>query len=728
MKRRIITMAILAGLSQPVLASESLSFEHFVTRSGSQLIDGDQVLRFAGIHTPELHMIQDDVRGICPDDGGSYQQYPTAEEQESWIKAQVRTGAKVQRIYVLAVQRPTDAACDERPAHILPPETPNGMPVLNEEAMRIYDNMIALSDKHGLRLIIPFVDEWGWWGGHKDLAAFYGEGETALYDTSSKTYAAYKDIIRQLVTRKNTITGRHYFEEKAIMSWETGNELEGTNPEFLAETAAWIKQHAPNQLVMDGTFKRINDYAISDPNVDIISNHLYKFTGEPLVDVLKRDLAKVGGQKPYFVGEFGLTPLHEITELMDAIADVEVDGHYSVGGFVWGSRGHRHDGGFYWHKEHTGVYSYHLPGFPVEGADNSEMEVVESVRAAAARMAGLDSVPPLPVPEPPKLREIENPFKINWMGSPVGRYYDIQRATSEQGPWTTVANDVSDGHNRWDPATMDLYADDYNSLMPGQTYFYRVVAKNESGASEPSNVESVRFTQRNREPVISFINDTLQTRQYRAAILRADVSDDGIPGQGITTQWSQVSGPVNGAIICNPDSLNTRVGFTKPGNYEFELMADDTADKAKKRLPVTVHKTINAPVDNFCDFETDLLDMNVAKIGLDRSAEFVSYTDDAGFHGPFAGEGDSATWTVDAPWNGEFTVNVHFSGKWGGKVNSIVANNRVYKVDFPETDEAGEIKSVVVHLKQGRNKIKFAKLPGDYGYMFVKGIQVSSQF
>lgn len=48
-------------------------------------------------------------------------------------------------------------------------------------------------------------------------------------------------MIRQVITRTNSVTGRPYFDEKAIMAWETGNELEDTNAAFLQQTAAWIK-------------------------------------------------------------------------------------------------------------------------------------------------------------------------------------------------------------------------------------------------------------------------------------------------------------------------------------------------------------------------------------------------------------------------------------------------------------------------------------------------------
>jgi hypothetical protein len=34
-----------------------------------------------------------------------------------------------------------------------------------------------------------------------------------------------------------------------------------------------------------------------------------------------------------------------------------------------------------------------------------------------------------------------------------------------------------------EPGKMDLFRDDYRSLQLGKTYYYRVIAKNESGAS-----------------------------------------------------------------------------------------------------------------------------------------------------------------------------------------------------------------------------------------------------
>ncbi|PSW22200.1 beta-1,4 mannanase [Photobacterium sanctipauli] len=718
-------MALALGTSMVSAASPS-GFEHFITRDGHQLLDGSQPFRFAGIHAPELHRIEDDAKGICQEDPrgwGQYFKWPTHEEQENWIKAMVRTGHKAQRVYVLSIEQEHDKVCD-RETHILAPETKGEMPRLNEEAMRVYDNMIALADKHGLRLILPFIDHWWWWGGREQLAAFYDEAADDFYDVNSKTYAAYKDIIRQVITRTNTVTGRPYFEEKAIMAWETGNELEYTNAPFLKETAALIKQLAPHQLVMDGTYKAVNEFALDDPNIDIISNHYYTNAGNNHPDQVRKDLAAIQGKKVYYVGEFGLRDHTELNDIMQAIVHTEVDGAQAAGGFVWGFRGHRHDGGFYWHKEYTGHYSYHLPGFPVEGEANQEIEVVDLVRLAAAQMDGQETVPALPVPESPVLRETSSPFAINWMGAPVGRYYDVERATNISGPWQTVGENISDGINEWDPATMDLFSDDYHSLQLGETYFYRVIAKNESGESSPSNVITVKHSQANQAPAIT-MDKQLSTTLEAGVLLEVTVKDDGLPTSEVTTQW-QSSGE-SGARFCQPNSVTTRAYFAEPGQYQLTLTADDGLLKSSKTVTVDVDEAQGAVPDDYCHYQSETHGLDRGAITrIDAEQEQLSIDED-GFLGPFAQEGDSVAWTIEAPWQGDFTLNLHYSGKWGNKMNSIQINDgHPQQFEFIATDDKGGVLSVPVRLAKGDNQLIFGKFPGDWGYMFVKEISIST--
>ena len=491
---------LVASLTLLVCWSGHAEFNHFITRQGSQLFDGTVPFRFAGIHAPELHRIEDDARGKCladPRGWGQFFTWPTAEEQENWIASLVRTGHQAMRIYVLSVAHPSDQVCG-RDVHVLAPHGYDDMPVLNERAMQVYDQMIALADKHRLRLILPFIDHWSWWGGRKELAAFYNEEEDALYDTKSRTYRAYQHLIRQVITRKNTLTGRHYFEEKAIMAWETGNELKFSTSDFVGKTAALIKSLAPDQLVVDGNYLSVLPSSLTDPNVDIISNHFYTVNGNNKPETIRRDLQAIAGKKAYLVGEFGLLPVARMADIMDAVVDTQVDGHRAVGAFIWGLRGRRHNGGFYWHREgDSGHSSYHLPGF-VQGDSNQELAVVELVRATQARLNGDQDVQPLPVPEAPKLRPVQQNRKLQWLGSPTGRFYRIERRQAGEKPWQVLAKNVSDGAKEFDPAHDSLFIDQ-SELAVGVTYQYRVIGVNESGESPPSNIQSVTVT----EPLVN---------------------------------------------------------------------------------------------------------------------------------------------------------------------------------------------------------------------------------
>jgi hypothetical protein len=187
------------------------------------------------------------------------------------------------------------------------------------------------------------------------------------------------------------------------------------------------------------------------------------------------------------VGEFGLADAVLLNDIMQTAVHYQHNGAQTVGAFIWGFRGHRHNGGFYYHKEGNGHYSYHLPGF-AEADSNQELAIVNLVRRAMAQMDGETLMRPLPKPGAPNLRIIFSSDDIRRMGAPLGRTYRIERSTSKLGPWQTIGDNVSDGKAQFDPDIDKLFADK-DLLQPDKTYFYRVIAKNESGESEPSNIQ-----------------------------------------------------------------------------------------------------------------------------------------------------------------------------------------------------------------------------------------------
>jgi len=478
-----------------ISSASAADFEYYITRDGHQLKEGEQAFRFAGFNAPELHRIEDDSRGVCKADTrgwGQFFKWPTSDEQENWIKSLVGTGHKVTRIYVFSVEDPNDAAC-ERETHILKPLQAGGMPVLNEKAMVVYDQMIAHASDYKLRLILPFIDHWWWWGGRQQLSAFYDEKQEDFYDVNSKTFKAYLNIISQVITRKNTITGRYYYQEKAIMAWETGNELKDSTAEFIQITAAHIKSLAPKQLVVDGNYLSILEHSLNDDNVDIINNHFYTVNDNNKPQTIINDLTRIAGRKAYLVGEYGLKPTKGMNDIMQTAVHHEVNGAKAAGAFIWGYRGHRHNGGFYWHREGSGpYYSYHLPGFPESNA-NEEIAVTDLVRVAQAQMNGISKPLPLAVPESPRFRAISSDRKLTWMGSPLGRSYTIERKLSSNDNWAVIAEHISDGKNKFDPE-VDVLFQDKERLISGESYDYRLIAVNESGQSAPSNMLSIKLS------------------------------------------------------------------------------------------------------------------------------------------------------------------------------------------------------------------------------------------
>lgn len=103
----------------------------------------------------------------------------------------------------------------------------------NERLFRDMDSMLALANKYGVRIIIPFIDNWEWWGGIRQFCSFFSVNFREFY-RDDKVKLGFKAYVRHVLLRRNTVTGVLYKDDPAIMAWETGNELDyddtGINP------------------------------------------------------------------------------------------------------------------------------------------------------------------------------------------------------------------------------------------------------------------------------------------------------------------------------------------------------------------------------------------------------------------------------------------------------------------------------------------------------------------
>ncbi len=461
MKRSFHSTIFLALIVIPFSTHLHAQFANFVTRDGDKLMDGNQQLRFISFDTPNLHYVED----YLPFSGTNPWRLPDEFEIRDALTTIKQLGGKVTRIYVLSVRRQDDTSEIRR--HI------DGPGLFNVDAFETLDKVLQVANEVGVRVVIPFVDNWKWWGGVAEYAAFRGKQRDAFW-TDPQLINDFEKTIEFLVNRTNTYTGIKYKDDKAILAWETGNEL--VNPYSWTRTiAAYIKGLDANHLVMEGTLAReISQEAVDDPNIDILSTHHYH-DPKASIGFITTNQSTAKGKKPYVIGEYGIIPTKDIRAITDRIIHEGL-----AGGMLWSLRFRSREGGFYNHYEYDGYSSYRWPGFS-NGDSYDEREVLNLVRQKAYEIDG-STEPPIPVPARPTLLEVNDVSSISWQGSVGAQSYSVERKDADSTEWTVVAPDVDETRYQNRP----LFSDE--SAQLDRKYYYRIRAKNRSGTSDYSNV------------------------------------------------------------------------------------------------------------------------------------------------------------------------------------------------------------------------------------------------
>ncbi|KAJ3146873.1 hypothetical protein HK101_002268 [Irineochytrium annulatum] len=291
----------------------------FVGRSGSNLTlpsssSPPSTFRFVSFNVPNLGYLEDNsVVGRTT---------PTPFEQEDALLSIAMLGGRVARTYVISVleafapgatnftvreqrhlaavnsseaaagflaQNPTWKRIPPLNATLASSTTASTVVVFaNEPLMVALDNAIALAGKHDVRLIIPFIDNWAYWGGAKEFASYWAAPSSAFY-TDVRIRDGFKSVLQYILARNNTVNGITYANDPTILGWETGNELQLANlgrlpAEWTSDIAKTLKALDPNHLVIDGSFGAVvgwDSAVLSDPNVDIFTGHYYGLPFNP---------------------------------------------------------------------------------------------------------------------------------------------------------------------------------------------------------------------------------------------------------------------------------------------------------------------------------------------------------------------------------------------------------------------------------------------------------------
>ena len=442
-------------------------FKNFITVKNNKLMDGDTVFRFISFNIPNLNFVEDEMAFTKIEAYGLPVEYEIRDALES-IK---QIGGRVVRIYTIPVRSRNENK--DIPKYVLAPGK------FNESAFKCLDSVLAAADEMGIRLIIPLVNNWKWMGGRPQYAAFRGKKKSEFW-TDPQLINDFKKTIQYILNRKNTITGIKYKEDKAILCWETGNEL--TAPQsWTHEIVKYIKSIDKNHLVMDGYHgSQLLNRVVEEPLVDIVTTHHYENNPEALFRHIDENIEKIkNSSKAYIIGEFGFSGTLVVRKLLDKV----IDNKSIAGCLIWSLRYHRKDGGFYWHSEPLGrgMYkAYHWPGFN-SGNEYDEKGLLKLMREKAYAIQGKKR-PNLSKPSPPVLLPINNAARISWKGSTGASGYNVESAERKTGPWEIAGFNISDARVQYYPLFYD------NSAKIGSTYYYRVIAVNKEGRSLPSNI------------------------------------------------------------------------------------------------------------------------------------------------------------------------------------------------------------------------------------------------
>lgn len=176
---------------------------------------------------------------------------------------------------------------------------------LNDTLLIGLDYTLAELEKRGMSAVLYLTNSWDWSGGFGFYLREYGYGDSpnasgegyndyvkysADFVRCDSAKEMYYNHVRKIVSRKNSITGRDYKDEPAIMSWQIcneprpfGKENKELFAEWIAKTAKIIKEIDGNHLVSTGSEglygcevdEQLCEQIHSNPDIDYLTVHIW---------------------------------------------------------------------------------------------------------------------------------------------------------------------------------------------------------------------------------------------------------------------------------------------------------------------------------------------------------------------------------------------------------------------------------------------------------------------
>lgn len=234
----------------------------FVRREGTRLTVGGAPYRFAGANMWYAAYLGADA--------------PVGDRDRLKRELDALAGMGITNLRILA-------SSEQSPLHdSVTPTFRDASPNYNEALLRGLDVALAEMAQRNIRAVLYLTNFWEWSGGMMAYLYWTNGGRylnandpahpwpafpdfVADFYRSPAAIRLYHDYVRAVVGRTNSVTGRRYADDPAIMAWQLANEprpggseatARRTMPDFQAwvgATARLIKSIDPNHLVSTGS-------------------------------------------------------------------------------------------------------------------------------------------------------------------------------------------------------------------------------------------------------------------------------------------------------------------------------------------------------------------------------------------------------------------------------------------------------------------------------------------
>ncbi|KAI8138476.1 glycoside hydrolase superfamily [Fennellomyces sp. T-0311] len=188
---------------------------------------------------------------------------------------------------------------DDQPYRMRPSLMPKPG-VYNDAILEGLDYALDAIERHNMTAVMTMNNFWHWSGGFSQYVAWltgnqtipYPQGDfgwdeftlfsARFYNDSSivdEAQQIFKDHIKTIITRKNTVNGRIYSEDPTVMSWQLANEPQEGPAWWFEDIGSYMKELAPNHLVSAGLESKLDEFdflrAHDNDAIDYTTCHLW---------------------------------------------------------------------------------------------------------------------------------------------------------------------------------------------------------------------------------------------------------------------------------------------------------------------------------------------------------------------------------------------------------------------------------------------------------------------